>query len=100
MVDGQNWHSQSALSWENPQNSATRTAEGLMAGNVVALGPLASIWCSVMACATAHQPSCMVKGSVSKICQTYQPKCQLPVSVNMASLVSPKLRPSPKDCLP
>ena len=62
-------------------------------------GPLATIWHSVMAWAITHQPSCMVKGLAERYANL-STQVLAPVRVNMASLASPKLRPSPRDHLP
>ena len=63
------------------------------------LGPLASIRCSVMAWAMVHRPSCIVQGSVARYAGL-PTQAPMPVSVNVASLTSPRLRPSPNDHLP
>ena len=62
-------------------------------------GPLTSIWCSVMAWAIAHWPSCIVKGSAARYA-SLPTQVPAPVSVIVVFLASSKLRPSPNDCLP
>ena len=62
-------------------------------------GPLASIQHLVIAWAITCQTSCMVKGLAAK-CANLPTQVPTHVSVNVASLTSPKLRPSPRDHLP
>ena len=62
-------------------------------------GPLAPIWHLVMAWAITHWPSHMGKGSVA-MCADLPTHVPGTVSINAVSLTSPKLRPSPRDCLP
>ena len=96
MVDGQNWHLQSTILGGESSGWWNLNGWGVDRWEHGHPGPLASIQHSVMAWAIAHWPPCIVKGSAARYASL---PTQVPasVSINMASLTLPKLRPSPND---